>query len=194
VEEVARAVDFEKALAKSEALCAEKVITISEKDQAIVKLQVEQAGNQSSWKKAATQGEVSAMTSSKKVPLADQSSELKKWDDQIVKLWVQLRFERRALRRLHTQLHWVVIVRNRAWYCGYVWGFETFRSLMLYGEQRGDFKRVNINDLLIDEDAMGELAMIGIAELPDVPNLSNTQLTTALLSSEPDSTDNGDEP
>jgi hypothetical protein len=64
---------------------------------------------------------------------------------------------------------------------------------MLYGEQRGNFKRVNINDLLINEGAMGELAMIGIAELPDVPNLSNTQLSTALPPLEPDFTSDGDE-
>jgi hypothetical protein len=65
---------------------------------------------------------------------------------------------------------------------------------MLYGEQRADFRRVNINDLLIDEDAMGELATIRITELPDVPNLSSTQLTTVLLPPELDFADDEDEP
>jgi hypothetical protein len=65
---------------------------------------------------------------------------------------------------------------------------------MLYGEQRADFRRVNINDLLIDEDAMGELATIGITELPDVPNLSSTQLTAVLLPLELDFADDEDEP
>jgi hypothetical protein len=45
---------------------------------------------------------------------------------------------------------------------------------MLYGKKRGDFMRININDLLIDGGAMVELATIGIAELPDAPNISNT--------------------
>jgi outer membrane protein TolC len=79
--EVARAADFEKALAKLEALCAEMVATISERDQTVAKLQADLAGNKSSKKKATTQGEVSATTSSWKIPLADQSSELKKRDD-----------------------------------------------------------------------------------------------------------------
>jgi hypothetical protein len=65
---------------------------------------------------------------------------------------------------------------------------------MLYGNQRADFRRVNINDLLIDEDAMGELATIGITELPDVPNLSSTQLTAVLLPPELDFADDEDEP
>jgi chromosome segregation ATPase len=90
-EEVARAADFEKALAKSEALCAEMVVTISEKDQAIAKLQAELAGNKGSWKKVVTQGEVSAMTPSKKTSLADPSSDLKERDDQIAELKAQLR-------------------------------------------------------------------------------------------------------
>jgi hypothetical protein len=38
VEEVVRATDFKKAFVKSEALCAEMVVTISEKDQAVAKL------------------------------------------------------------------------------------------------------------------------------------------------------------
>jgi hypothetical protein len=85
-----RAADFEKALAKLEALCAEMVATISERDQTIAKLQADLAGNKSLKKKATTQGEVSATTSSWKIPLADQSSELKKRDDQIAELRVQL--------------------------------------------------------------------------------------------------------
>jgi hypothetical protein len=83
-------------------------------------------------------------------------------------------------------------VRNQAWYRSYVWGFETFRSLMMYGEQRVDFKWVNINDMLIDEGTMHELATIRIAELLDVPNLSNMHFTIALPPPKPDSSGDGD--
>jgi hypothetical protein len=64
----------------------------------------------------------------------------------------------------------------------------------LYSEQRADFRRVNINDLMIDEDTMVEVATIEVAELPDVPNLSSMQLTTVLPPPEPDSTGDEDKP
>jgi hypothetical protein len=82
---------------KSEALCAEMVVTISKKDQAVAKLQAKLAEDKVLRKKAVTQGEVSAMAPSKKSPLADQSSELKKRDEQIAELLAQLRYERMAL-------------------------------------------------------------------------------------------------
>jgi hypothetical protein len=64
-------------------------------------------------------------------------------------------------------------VCNRAWYCGYVCGFEMFRSLMLDDEQHANFKKVHINDVLVDTSTINELTAMGKEELPDVPNLDS---------------------
>jgi hypothetical protein len=85
-EEVARAANLIKALAKSEALCVEMVVTLFEKDQTIADLQVELAGNKGSLKEAISQGGISRMTPSKK-----------KQEDLIVELWAKLWSERMTI-------------------------------------------------------------------------------------------------
>jgi hypothetical protein len=175
-EEVIKVVDLEKALAKSEALCAEIVISLYEKDQVISGLRADLARPKVSWKKATAHVEAAIAAHSKKSLSTDQTWEIKQRDELITILRIQLLTERETLKRLRTQLCWVVIVRNLAWHRGYVWGLETFRSLLADDELRVDFRMVDINDLVVDNPAMDELAAIGAVELLDVPNLGSTQL------------------
>ena len=47
---------------------------------------------------------------------------------------------------------------------------------MLDDDQRANFKKLDINDVLVDTSAMDELMKIGREELFDAPNLDSKQL------------------
>jgi hypothetical protein len=47
---------------------------------------------------------------------------------------------------------------------------------MLDDDQWANFKKLDIDDVLVDTSAMDELVAIGKKELPDAPNLDSRQL------------------
>ena len=119
-DEVAKVADKEATLTKAEATFAKMIVKIVERDQMISRLRANLEKSKGTWKKAAAHMEASIATYTKKNLSKNHASKMKEQDDLITILCIQLRAKRRALRKLRTQFHWVVIVCNCAWYRSYV--------------------------------------------------------------------------
>jgi chromosome segregation ATPase len=71
------------------------------------------------------------------------------------------------VKRYKHQLDVVHIVRNRTWIHGFEWGLETLRAMAMDERLRHKVPTINIRDIRPDPEALNELKMIGVEELPD---------------------------
>jgi hypothetical protein len=84
-------------------------------------------------------------------------------------------------RRYSHQLGLVHKVRNRTWIHGFEWGFETFRVIAMSEKLRDRVSTITIRDIEPDPQALNELKMFGVEELPDARGLWTVPPPIAVL-------------
>lgn len=65
----------------------------------------------------------------------------------------------------------MALIRNRAWTCGFFWGFKTLRATTQDPKLKDRVPTVTAHELQMDPDAINELLAIGKEELLDVEGL-----------------------